>query len=894
MLAEHHRLVRGALAEHEGNEVGTQGDGFFAVFESSRACVAAAVQVQRDLDRASWPNGEHVRARMGVHTGEATQTPTGLVGLDVHRAARVAGVAHGGQVLLSGPAAALVEGSLPPGAALVDLGLHRLKDLGQPEHIFQVRAEGLRPEFPPLRSLENPTLQNNLPYQPATFIGRRRELAEVTALIAQSRLVTLAGAGGSGKTRLALQVAADLLDGAGDGVWLVELASLTDEEAVAPAIASALRIASQPGQSPLASLLEALAPQRLLLILDNCEHLVGACAKVADSILRSCPRVHLLATSREPLGIGGEAIYRVPSLSLPTPEHEGGAPNDGAVQMVGTSDAIALFFERARAQGVELASDRATLALAASVCRRLDGMPLAIELAAARLRSLSLANLHDRLDQRFRLLTGGSRSAMERQQTLRATVDWSYSLLNGAEQSVLRRLSVFAEGFDIEAAEAVCASNDLDAFDVADLLGSLVDKSLVITEAVSGSLRYRLLETVRQYAAERLAGAGPQETGAAVRAHLDYFLALAEQASALMSRSGGEKWFARLDLEQANFRRAADRSAEFPDGTRSALRLWAALGLYWWSRAVGGEAKELIGWALDAPDAGDDPALLAKAFIGASLNSRRTGINFATDYARRAISLARQIGQKAILAEALAAFSAACFFVGELNEGLEAGREAASLARALGDDPLLAFTYVGLCLCASRSDVPSGARLYEEALACCHRGGNAVAAYPLNINAAVAAMLTGDYSLARQRLEAAARVGSAIGAWAHYVPANLGLVLMVEGDPAGALAHFTLALRSAVRSGERAGVAYSFSGLACACQALGDPTNAALLHGVSDSLMKSTGEIWQEPEAAMRQANMELLRGQLGAGPYGEAFTRGSAMALEEALEHVRPVLAEA
>ena len=290
-----------------------------------------------------------------------------------------------------------------------------------------------------------------------------------------SRLVTLTGAGGCGKTRLGLQVAAELLDGSGDGVWLVELAAVTDQDAVAPSIAGAVGIAGQPGRPVFEALVDALAPQDILIVLDNCEHLIGGCAKTADAIVRRCPRVHLLATSREPLGIGGEAVYRVPSLSLPGPDDNGSAAAESA-------DAVALFVDRARTPGVILAVDEQTAPLVVSICRRLDGMPLAIELAAARLRTMSLASLHDRLDQRFRLLTGGSRTALERQQTLRATVDWSYALLNGAERSLLARLSVFAESFDLGAAEAVCGFGGMEVLDVTGLLGSLTDKSLVVAE----------------------------------------------------------------------------------------------------------------------------------------------------------------------------------------------------------------------------------------------------------------------------------------------------------------------------------------------------------------------------------------------------------------------------
>src|SRR5215471_7169484 len=336
VLADHHGLIRSALAGHGGTEVDTAGDGFFAVFSSPRACVAAVVEMQRALQAHGWPGGERVQVRMGMHAGEAEQTAAGLVGLDVHRAARIAAVAHVGQVLVSQTAAALAEGALPPGAGLRDLGWHRLKDLGRPEQIFQLCAAGLPAQFPPLRSLGNPALPNNLPAQLAAFIGRDREIGEVRALVGSARLVTLTGAGGAGKTRLGLQVAAELLDGSGDGVWLVELATVTDDDAVAAAIAGALRIPAQPGQPALDTLADALGPQDILIVLDNCEHLIDGCAKTAEAILRRCPKVHLLATSREPLGIGGETIYRVPSLSLPT-------PGDSDEAAAASCDAVALF-----------------------------------------------------------------------------------------------------------------------------------------------------------------------------------------------------------------------------------------------------------------------------------------------------------------------------------------------------------------------------------------------------------------------------------------------------------------------------------------------------------------------------------------------------------------------
>ena len=770
VLAGHHALIRSALAAHGGREVDTQGDAFFAVFASPRACVAAVLAMQQAIQAHAWPGGERVRVRMGVHCGEAARTATGLVGLEVHRAARVAAVGHGGQVLVSEAAAVLVRDGLPPGAALADLGVHRLKDLGRPERIFQLTAAGLPAGFPPLRSLGNPALANNLPAQLSAFIGRDREMAEVRALVESSRLVTLAGAGECGKTRLGLQVAAELLDGSGDGVWLAELAAVTDEDAVAPAISQALRLAVRPGRPALEALLDALAAQDVLIVVDNCEHLIGGCAKTAEAIVRRCPRVHLLATSREPLGIGGEVIYRVPSLSLPGPDD----PDSGTP---GSSDAVALFADRARANGVALAVDEQAGPVVVSVCRRLDGMPLAVELAAARLRSMSLAELHGRLDQRFRLLTGGSRTALERQQTLAATVGWSYSLLTGAEQVLLARLSVFAGSFDLAAAEAVCGTGRIDMLDVAGLLGSLVDKSLVVAEQAGTGLRYRLLETIRLFAAERLAEAGEEEAAAVAAVHCAHFLAVAEQAAAHLTGPEQGKWLARLDADQANLRRAAGHAAGRPDGTALVLRLGVALNSYWWVRSRQPETFGLLVPALRRPDAGADPALFGEALVTATILANLIDVATARQLAEQAVQVARQLGDERLLSRALAARCGADFFAGEPETGLLFGQESVERARRLGDDVLLAWSLLMYLMPLDAIDPARSGQLYTEAIACTERSGDHLINSILHGRAGAAALAAGDIPGARAHLEAAAQAAQQIGWESTNVPTVLGLVL---------------------------------------------------------------------------------------------------------------------
>jgi len=875
VLADHHALIRSFLAVHDGSEMNTQGDAFFAVFSSPRGCVAAVPRMQQAFAAHAWPGGVRVRARMGVHCGKAARTGAALVSLEVHRAARVAAVAYGGQVLVSETAAALVRDWLLPGMELTDLGVHRLKDLGRPEQVFQLQAAGLQAEFPPLRSLGNPALPNNLPAQLSTFIGRDREICDVRALVESARLVTLTGAGGAGKTRLGLQVAAELLDGSGDGVWLAELAAVTDPDAVALAISLALRLAVQPGRPVLEGLLGALAPQDVLIVLDNCEHLIGGCAKTAEAILRHCPRVHLLATSREPLGIGGETIYRVPSLSLPP-------PGDTSPPAPGSSDAITLFADRARAHGVALAIDEQAGPLVASVCRRLDGMPLAIELAAARLRSLSLISLADRLDQRFRLLTGGSRTALERQQTLRATVDWSYSLLTAAEQVLLARLSVFAGSFDLDAAEAVCGFPGIDMLDVAGLLGSLVDKSLVVAEPARGTLCYRLLETIRLFAAERLAEAGDNEAAGVAAAHCAHFLAVAEAAAAHLTGPDQGSWLDRLDADEANLRRAGDHAADDPDGTALVLRLGVALYRYSIARSRQRQAFGLLGPALRRPDAGADPALFAAALVTAALTACWVDIGAARPLAEQAVQLTRQLDDDRLLSRALASLCTACHFAGEPEAGLPFGQESAERARRLGDDVQLAESLAHYLLTI---DPARALQLAGEAIACTERSGDHLYNCLLHNNAGFHALSTGDLPAARAHLEAVAQAAQQIGWEGAELPGNLGLILRAEGDLDGAQSMFEASLRISRRNGDSRGVAYACLYLACLAGDAGDWDRAGVLHGCAQVFQDRAGIPWDEFDARYRQDSLAQARARTGDEQLDKAYAQGMALSLEKALD---------
>src|SRR6516225_2361359 len=463
----------------------------------------------------------------------------------------------------------------------------------------------------------NLRLLTNMPAQVSSFIGREAELAAVRALVGGSRLVTLTGAGGAGKTRLGLQVAAGLAEGAGDGVWFADLAPLDDPDLVAVTVADVLGVRQEPGRPVLDTLVAAVGGRRLLVLLDSCEHVIGACAKLADALLRHCPELALLATSREPLGIGGEYVHRVPSLAVPADGDDPGA--------IRASEAVRLLADRAAAQGVPLAGDEETATVAGGICRRLDGMPLAIELAAARLRMLPPAELEARLDERFALLTGGSRAALPRQRTLRAMVDWSWELLTGAERAVLARLSVFAGGFGLAAAEAVAAGPDVPAAEVAGLLGALVDKSLVqFGDAGAGPGRYRLLETVRQYAAGRLDALGLAVADATRIAHRDYYLALAETAAPQLIAHEQAQWLDRLDAELGNLRAAIAVSLTHYD-PEPGLRLAASLREFWAVRGHAAEAIDVLQELLTVPAAREPTLPRARTLAAAAHLLDRAG-----------------------------------------------------------------------------------------------------------------------------------------------------------------------------------------------------------------------------------------------------------------------------
>jgi predicted ATPase/class 3 adenylate cyclase/Tfp pilus assembly protein PilF len=576
-------ILYNAIERANGSRPEEQGEGDSVVGAFSRAtdAVSCALDIQQTLHNERWPDEISIRVRIGIHTGEVQlRGQRNYFGPPLNRCARLRGLAHGGQTLVSLATEQLVRGSLPKGAYLRDLGPQRMKDLSQPERVFQLCHSDLPDEFPPLRSLEG--LPNNLPVQLTSFVGREGDMADVRNLISASRLVTLTGAAGCGKTRLAVQVAADLVDEFEDGVWFVDLAAITDPALVPHTTAAALTVQEEPRRPMLETLIDHLRSRRILLLFDNCEHLLAACTELAGALLKTCPNMVIVATSREPLGVAGETSWRVPSLPIPKPN--GQVSQDELIEHEGTR----LFMERALAVASDFRVDRDEAIAVGQICRRLDGIPLAIELAAAHVDVLTCEQIASRLDDQFRILTGGARTALERQQTMRAAVEWSYELLSDSEREVLDRLSVFVGGFSLEAAEEVCAESS-DSSDVLRLLSSLVRKSLVISERRPHAVRYRLLETIKQYARDRLRESGE---GAEVRArHKDWYIGLAKRAEPELTEGGKQaEWMALLEEEHDNLRAALEWSVSEKDPEPAAL-LSSALYWFWYVRGYAGEGR---------------------------------------------------------------------------------------------------------------------------------------------------------------------------------------------------------------------------------------------------------------------------------------------------------------
>ena len=592
ILERHHVLLREAIASGQGTEISTEGDAFFAVFASAPGAVGAVTAAQRSLAAEPWPENAMVRVRMGLHSGEGVLGGDSYVGLDVHRAARVASAGHGGQVLISGSTQGLAIGSLPPGVTLVDLGQHRLKDLSRPEHLWQLAIDGLPSVFPAPKTLE--ATPNNLPLQLTSFLGRQREVDEVTALVNANRLVTLTGPGGTGKTRLALQVAAEASDRFPDGVYFVALEPITRSDLLLPTIAQAVGLVDA-GAATVERLADHFGDRAFLLVLDNFEQVDEAAPLVGELLSRSA-HLAILATSRSPLRVYGEREFPVPPLGLPDPRH---LPD---LEQFSQFESVALFVERAVAVRPDFAVDNQNAPAVAEICVKLDGLPLAIELAAARVRVLSPQAILDRLSDQLSLLSGGARDLPARQQTLRGAIAWSHDLLDEADRAAFACLSVFAGGSSLEAIELVCF-DDAARTSALDVVSSLVDKSLLREEqAPSGEPRFRMLETIRQFAGEQLEARG--ERSEYRTRHADEVLSLVEAWAPDVLKADSRAYLDRYEMERDNIRAAVAWAIEI-QATETALRLLAACWRYWQIRGYLMEARGLAEQILALPDARD-------------------------------------------------------------------------------------------------------------------------------------------------------------------------------------------------------------------------------------------------------------------------------------------------
>jgi len=662
-IADLDRTLSELVSTHHGVRPIEQGEGDSFVIAFTRASDAIACAL--DLQRAPLAP---IRLRVGVHTGEVQLRDAGnYVGPAINRTARLRELAHGGQTVLSGTTADLVVDLLPDEAWLTDMGTHALRDLPRPERVVQLCHPDLHNEFPPLRAHAAAGV-HRLPTQITSFIGRADELNHVRQLLDANRIVTLTGSGGVGKTRLASQAAAAVADRYPHGVWYVDLAPITDPGLVAVVVARSLGLPDQPGRSAVDTLVRFIADRQLLVLLDNCEHLLDACAAVIDAALGACPAFTVLATSREPIAVTGEQVLRVPPLAI-------------------EDQAVELFCDRARLALPEFTVTADDAATVSEICRRLDGMPLALELAAARVRALTLTEIVDGLHDRFRLLTGGSRTAVRRQQTLRASVDWSHALLSEPERVLFRRLSVFPGGFDLDAAQAVAAGDQVHRYEVIDLLTLLVDKSLLTTENATGRTRFRLLETVRQYALEKLGESG--EADVVRTRHRDHYAAIAVALNA-PSVAGHERRLNQAQTEIDNLRAAFAWSRDTGD-TEHELLLASSLQPLWRSGRRHQEGMAWLDTALAdhaAHPVGIDPGLFARALAGRASLDAIVGITDRPDRAQQALAIARDIGDPVLLARALAAYGGICAYNAPM--AVPPLTESVSLARQTGDTWTLA------------------------------------------------------------------------------------------------------------------------------------------------------------------------------------------------------------
>src|SRR5579864_1291279 len=917
VLEEHRRVLREAFGEGHGQLVNTLGDSFLVAFSRARDALAAAVAAQLTLAKHVWPDGASLRVRMGLHTGEPVGGTGDYVGLDVHRASRICSAGHGGQILVSRTVADLTTPDLPPGVNLKDLGAHRLKDLREREHLLQVMHPDLPADFPALKSVD--ARPNNLPVQLTSFVGREREIAEIKRHLSMTRLVTLTGTGGCGKTRLALQVAADLAEQYEDGVWLVETEAISDPFLVPTAVASALGLREEPGRLLVSTLTDSLRSKKLLLVLDNCEHLIEACAHLVQSLLRACPYLQFLATSREPLNINGEVTWRVPSLSL----RPLGSPSDDNLI---SSEAGRLFVQRAQTALPTFAVTPANALLVADICYRLDGIPLAIELVATRVRGLTLGEIADQLNGQLALVTHGTRTALPRHRTLRATLDWSHNLLSSKERVALRRVAVFAGEFALQAVGVVCAGGGLEEAEILDLLTQLIDKSLVTMDE-QGAGRYRLLETVRRYGTEKLLESG--EIDELCLRHQRFFLRLVEGVESHLSGSEQTVWMDRLEKEHANLLAAMEWSR-----TRApyvGLRIAGAMWEFWEARGYLSEGRRWLDILLEAAGPDAPPAVRAKASKGAAVIARDQGdTRRATALLDEALALYRGLGDSYGIASSLNNLGLVHWHEG--NHALAHARleEALVWWRRVGYQRGVAGTLANMGnLASEEGDYVAARSLYEKSLSVMRELGDQRSAATVVNNLGLACLYAGEQTLARSLLEQSLSIRRALGdklgiaqslinlgfaflSAADYSPArsalqesltlsqdlkyqkgvaesliNLGAVHCCEGDYASAHRLLEQSLRMMRGLRETRGIVACLEESANLAAAEGQTGWAAQILGATDRHRQEMGARAPFSDQVRYDHAIATARNTLGEDAFSAAYARGQAATLEQIVDEM-------
>jgi predicted ATPase/class 3 adenylate cyclase len=836
VLDQHNRLLRDAIRGAGGVDVRTEGDAFFAVFSSATAAASAAVTAQRALEIHAWPPDAPVRVRMGLHTGEGAIGGDDYVGLDVHRAARIGAAGHGGQVLVSAATAELLRGALASDARLKDLGHHRLKDLARPERIYELTVDGLQEAFPPLRSLETPT---NLPPERTPFVGRRREVDALMGVVRGGRLVTLTGPGGTGKTRLALRAVRELFPEHPDGVFLVELGAVTDERLVAATIADAVGVRAERQRAILDVLREYLATRYMLLVLDNFEQVLAA-APVMSALLETAPGLKVIVTSRERLNLEGEHEVPVPPLSIPAASLEEAGPD-----LAERSDAVALFVQRAAAVHPGFTLTHENAADVAELCRRLDGLPLAIELAASRVKLLSPAAILERLEHRLELLTGGPVDAPARQRTLREAIAWSYELLDPDEQATFRRLSVFAGGWDLDAAKAAGSGEERER-DTLDMLGSLVDKSLVV--GMPDRDRFRMLETIREFGLGELGAAG--ESDAIRDRHADWYLGLARRAAPHLRGRDQKLWLDRLELEHDNLRAALAHAIATGMAT-IALRLISALWRFWHLHGHLGEgrrwAEEIVRLPGAAPRTADRfeglTALGGLAYWQEDVPAFRAAYE-------ESLEIARELGDPVREAEAIYNLSFAPAMEGDLADAVQLVEQARLRFEELGIRRGVGDTLWFLAIVA---------RLHGDL-----DGSRAISEEGLRIHAEL-----GD------------RFGRTVGLYA------LARTALEQGDLETAQTSLQEALTNDEMVGNRTGMGVIFDNLAAKASHEGNHLRALRLGGASEAIKEAAGG--QAPHPLIDLPDPRDAAGAvLGEAAVEAAWNEGGAMSLEQAIAYAR------